>query len=237
MVHRTRGNRAARRLGSVAFGDALTHSALFCQPPLPLWRGSAGAPSRCFFSRAPHLATHLSIGEAAAAAVRAPSRSALPFPSLIRATPLSRILTTLPIAAALAAMASKKVDETTTLKGTDDPDDKNLPEWVVKYGAPLAITFYILVAVVKTMLTKVRLGTSALAVTMRRAHGLLRAGSCSCLAGPLRGWRGVPCRLLRHLGRRHVRRARPRLPLRSHTVGSAQEGLHAWCAKAMAARV
>ena len=167
----------------------------------------------------------------------------LPFPSLIRATPLSRIpsprsiLTTLPIAAALAAMASKKVDETTTLKGTDDPDDKNLPEWVVKYGAPLAITFYILVAVVKTMLTKVRLGTSALAVTMRRAHGLLRAGSCSCLAGPLRGWRGVPCRLLRHLGRRHVRRARPRLPLRSHTVGSAQEGLHAWCAKAMAARV
>ena len=176
------------------------------------------------------------LGEAAAA-VRAPSRSALPFPSLIRATPLSRILTTLPIAAALAAMASKKVDETTTLKGTDDPDDKNLPEWVVKYGAPLAITFYILVAVVKTMLTKVRLGTSALAVTMRRAHGLLRAGSCSCLAGPLRGWRGVPCRLLRHLGRRHVRRARPRLPLRSHTVGSAQEGLHAWCAKAMAARV
>ena len=160
-----------------------------------------------------------------------------PFPSLIRATPLSRILTTLPIAAALAAMASKKVDETTTLKGTDDPDDKNLPEWVVKYGAPLAITFYILVAVVKTMLTKVRLGTSALAVTMRRAHGSLRAGSCSCLAGPLRGWRGVPCRLLRHLGRRHVRRARPRLPLRSHTVGSAQEGLHAWCAKAMAARV
>merc|ERR1719498_120483 len=51
-------------------------------------------------------------------------------------------------------MASKKVDETTTLKGTDDPDDKNLPEWVVKYGAPLAIAFYILVAVVKTMLTK-----------------------------------------------------------------------------------
>jgi len=51
-------------------------------------------------------------------------------------------------------MASKKVDETTTLRGTDDPDEKNLPEWVVKYGAPLAITFYILVAVVKTMLTK-----------------------------------------------------------------------------------
>ena len=80
-------------------------------------------------------------------------------------------------------MASKKVDETTTLKGTDDPDDKNLPEWVVKYGAPLAITFYILVAVVKTMLTKVRLGTSALAVTMHRAHGSLRAGPCSC-CGP-----------------------------------------------------
>ena len=174
-------------------------------------------------------------------AVRAPL--GLPFQSLIRTTPRSRIpsprsiLTTSPIAAALAAMASKKVDETTTLRGTDDPNEKDLPEWVVKYGAPLAITFYILVAVVKTMLTKVRLGTSALAVIMRRAHGSLRVGSCSCLAGPLRGWRGVPCRLLRHLGRRHVHRARPRLSLRSHTVGSAQEGLHAWCAKAMAARV
>ena len=56
------------------------------------------------------------------------------------------------------AMASKKVDETTTLRGVDD-DDEKLPEWVVKYGAPLAITFYILVAVVKTMLTKVRLST------------------------------------------------------------------------------
>jgi drug/metabolite transporter (DMT)-like permease len=50
-------------------------------------------------------------------------------------------------------MASKKVDETTTLRGDADGDEK-LPEWVVKYGAPLAITFYILVAVVKTMLTK-----------------------------------------------------------------------------------
>ena len=41
----------------------------------------------------------------------------------------------------------------------DDGDEK-LPEWAVKYaGAPLAITFYILVAVVKTMLTKVRLST------------------------------------------------------------------------------
>merc|ERR1712021_98520 len=52
-----------------------------------------------------------------------------------------------------AAMGSKKVDETTTLRGAADADEK-LPEWVVKYGAPLAITFYILVAVVKTMLTK-----------------------------------------------------------------------------------
>merc|ERR1712166_700308 len=40
-----------------------------------------------------------------------------------------------------------------TLRGAVD-DDEKLPEWVVKYGAPLAITFYILVAVVKTMLTK-----------------------------------------------------------------------------------
>lgn len=55
-------------------------------------------------------------------------------------------------------MGSKKVDETTTLKG-DVEDDEKLPEWVVKYGAPLAITFYILVAVVKTMLTKVWFGT------------------------------------------------------------------------------
>ena len=130
------------------------------------------------------------------------------------------------------AMASKKVDETTTLRGAAD-DDEKLPEWVVKYGAPLAITFYILVAVVKTMLTKVRLSTSTLSAIIRRA-GSLRVCSCSCLAGPLRGWRGVPCRLLRHLGHRHVHRAHPRLPHRSHTVGSAQEGLHARCANAMA---
>jgi hypothetical protein len=131
-----------------------------------------------------------------------------------------------------AAMASKKVDETTTLRGDADGDEK-LPEWVVKYGAPLAITFYILVAVVKTMLTKVRLGTSTLAAIARRS-GLLRVCRCSCLAGPLRGWRGVPCRLLCHLGHRHVHRAHPRLPHRPHTVGSAQEGLHARCANAIA---
>lgn len=51
----------------------------------------------------------------------------------------------------------KKANETTTLTG--DADDEKVPEWVVKFGAPLAITFYILVAVVKTMLTKVCFGT------------------------------------------------------------------------------
>ena len=126
-----------------------------------------------------------------------------------------------------AAMASKKVDETTTLRGAVD-DDEKLPEWVVKYGAPLAITFYILVAVVKTMLTKARLGTLTLPAPLRRRQSLT-VGACSCLAGALRGGRGVPRRVLRHLGHRHVHRAHPRLPHRPHAVGSAQEGLHARC--------
>ena len=217
----------------MSFGVDALCSVLPTAAPSVAWKGGGAGdePGLFSFLRWLYLATRCALPlyplRLCVAHSSSPVPLGPPFPSLIRATPLSRILTSLPIAAALAAMASKKVDETTTLKGTDDPDDKNLPEWVVKYGAPLAITFYILVAVVKTMLTKVRLGTSALAVTMRRAHGSLRAGPCSCLAGPLRGWRGVPCRLFRHLGRRHVP-CSSRLPLRSHTVGSAQEGLPAW---------
>jgi len=52
---------------------------------------------------------------------------------------------------ALAMPEDKKVSESTALKG--EAEDST-PGWIVKFGAPMALTFYITVAVVKTMLTK-----------------------------------------------------------------------------------
>jgi drug/metabolite transporter (DMT)-like permease len=51
-------------------------------------------------------------------------------------------------------MVDKKATEKTALQGNATDDDEKVPQWVVKFGAPLALTFYITVAVVKTMLTK-----------------------------------------------------------------------------------
>merc|ERR1712070_392098 len=48
-------------------------------------------------------------------------------------------------------MGDKKVSESTALKGESED---STPGWIVKFGAPMALTFYITVAVVKTMLTK-----------------------------------------------------------------------------------
>ena len=53
----------------------------------------------------------------------------------------------------LLAIMPEKPTEETALKG--EAEDST-PGWVVKFGAPLAIGFYIFVAVLKTMLTKAR---------------------------------------------------------------------------------
>ena len=56
--------------------------------------------------------------------------------------------------ALVTAPMSKEPSEATPLTKAEEVSG-GTPAWVMRYGAPLALTFYITVAVVKTMLTKV----------------------------------------------------------------------------------
>ena len=109
-------------------------------------------------------------------------------------------------------MSKEAKEETPLVDG-----DKKEESFLMKFAAPLALAFYIVVAVVKTMLTKV---PSAPCLPRMPSALLLGPTALTCVAllifltGPLRGRRRLPSRLLGGLRRRDVLVPGPRLRAR-----------------------